>query len=358
MMLNLSRRRLPQTLTVSSVRTVICGSSINDRKLHQLVKSGRGGRSSYSGILATVFGGTGFTGRYVINRLGRVGTQIMVPYRCDEHDIRHIRLMGDLGQIMFRPFSLRDTDAVSELVKHSNVVINLIGQDWETRNYTYEDANVEGARAIARACRDHGVERLIHVSALNVDKNSKSHWLRSKAAGEEAVLEEFPDATIVRPSDIYGQEDRFFNYYAELRMLPFGVPLLDGGLKATKIPLYVADFAKAIAKMTVDDTTAGRIYELYGPHEYLLYDLVGTIFSAFLSVMETVGYIPWLTRDKLIRQNLSDRVTPELPGLEDLGIEKTTIDKIATFVLRRHVGVSGADIDWDLVRKLNTQSRT
>jgi len=183
------------------------------------LKRGTGGRSSFSGIVATVFGTTGFTGRYVANKLGKIGSQIILPYRCDFYDARHLKLVGDLGQVLFQPFDLRDINSIKKSMKYSNVVINLIGRDWETKNFKFDDVHVEGARAIARAARESGVERLIHVSALNATKSPQSYYMRkpsnffpSKLRGEEAVLEEFPNATIFRPSDIYGQEDRFLRY--------------------------------------------------------------------------------------------------------------------------------------------------
>lgn len=193
-------------------------SIIKHPELSQL-KRGTGGRSSFSGIVATVFGANGFMGRYVCNKLGKVGSQIILPYRCDYYDIRHLKLVGDLGQVLFHPFHLRDADSIKKAVKYSNVVINLVGRDWETKNFKFDDVHVTGARAIARACREAGVERLIHVSSLNVTHTPQkfilkkpSNFLPSKMRGEEAVLEEFPDATIIRPSDVYGQEDRFLRW--------------------------------------------------------------------------------------------------------------------------------------------------
>jgi len=145
-----------------------------------LPKAGPGGRSSFSGVVATVFGATGFLGRYVLNRLGRSGNQIIVPYRGDEMDYRSLRLMGDLGQIMFFDYYLKDVESVAKMIKHSNCVINLIGRQYETRNFSFNDAHCEGARVIAQAAREAGVKRLIHVSALNASEESPSKFLQSK----------------------------------------------------------------------------------------------------------------------------------------------------------------------------------
>lgn len=127
-----------------------------------------------------------------------------------------MRVCGDLGQVLFFPYYLKDEDSLDKAVKYSNVVINLVGCDWETKNFKYDDVHVKGARAIARAAKKAGAERLIHFSALNAAEFPEplilpkgSGFLASKYRGEQAVLEEFPEATIFRPADIYGQEDRF-----------------------------------------------------------------------------------------------------------------------------------------------------
>lgn len=260
-MLVLGRVRL---VARSPARPVVGLAVVGQRKLSYLPKQGTGGRSSFSGVSATVFGSTGFLGRYVVNRLSRVGTQLTVPYRGDPHDVRHLRLMGDLGQISLFDYSLHDAESVEKMVKYSNVVINLIGKDFETRNFDFNDVHVDGARMIAKAAKDAGVERLIHVSALNADVNSPSKFLQSKALGELAVKEEFPSATILRPGTVFGHEDKFLNYYAYLRNLPLGIPLIDGGMKTTKMPVYVADIAQAVVNSVNDMTSAGKTYELVG----------------------------------------------------------------------------------------------
>lgn len=128
-----------------------------------------------------------------------------------------------LGQVLFQPYNLRDEKSIEKAVRYSNVVINLVGRDWETKNFKFNDVHVEGAKRLARIARQAGVKRFIHVSALNACENPKPHlfkggsqFLKSKYLSELAVLEEFPNAVIFRPSDIYGQEDRFLrlvNYF-------------------------------------------------------------------------------------------------------------------------------------------------
>ncbi|KAK3732210.1 hypothetical protein QZH41_015303, partial [Actinostola sp. cb2023] len=283
----------------------------------------------------------------------REGTQLTVPYRGDPHDVRHIRLMGELGQINFFDYHLKDPESIAKMVKYSHTVVNLIGKDFETRNFSFDEALVDGARFIARAAREAGAERLIHMSALNADLDSPSKFLRYKALGELAVREEFPDATILRPGTMFGHEDKFLNYYAYLRNLPFGIPLIDGGMNTTKMPVYVADIAKAVLHCIKDDNSAGKTYELVGPSEYYLADIVDYIYRILRSnykrytiprktyemvamLLEWSIFDPRLTRDMLCRQYLSDKLHPGFPGLEDLGIKPTAIETQAIAVLRRH----------------------
>lgn len=121
-----------------------------------------------------------------------------------------------MGQVLFTPFHLKDENSIEKAVRYSNVVINLVGRDWETKNFKFNDVHVDGAERIARIARKAGVKRFIHVSALNCSENPQefmvkggSKFLKSKWESEQRVLEEFPTAVIFRPADIYGQEDRF-----------------------------------------------------------------------------------------------------------------------------------------------------
>lgn len=316
-------------------------------------KKGSGGRSSFSGVVATVFGASGFLGRYTVNRFARRGTQVIVPHRCIDDHVRHIKLMGDLGQIMFNKFELRDTESLEKCMQYSNVVVNLIGKEFETKNYSFENTHIEGAATIARAAKKAGVKRLVHVSALNAETNSPSEFLRTKALGEQAVKHEFPEATILRPSDFYGHEDKFLNMYAYLRNLPLGQPLIDNGMKTTKRPVYVVDVAQAIVNAAIDETAAGNTYELYGPDEYYLHDLVEYVFRIIrkpfrpytmpapiyrfvASLLEKSVFDPRLTRDKLTRQYLSDSLSSHMKSFEDLGMKPCRIDDAAISSLRRH----------------------
>ncbi|XP_021103709.1 NADH dehydrogenase [ubiquinone] 1 alpha subcomplex subunit 9, mitochondrial isoform X2 [Heterocephalus glaber] len=252
---------------------------------HAVLPHGKGGRSSISGVVATVFGATGFLGRYVVNRLGRMGSQVIIPYRCDTYDIMRLRPMGDLGQLTFLEWDARDRDSVRRAVQHSNVVINLVGRDWETTNFDFEDVFVKIPQAIAQVSKEAGVEKLIHVSHLNADIKSSSKYLRNKAVGEKEVRDAFPEATIIKPSDIFGREDRFLNRFANMRYF-VGLPLISLGLKTVKQPVYVVDVAAGIVNAIKDPDAKGKTFAFAGPSRYLLFDLMQYIYA--------VAYKPFL----------------------------------------------------------------
>ncbi|XP_051626700.1 NADH dehydrogenase [ubiquinone] 1 alpha subcomplex subunit 9, mitochondrial [Manacus candei] len=328
---------------------------------HAVIPHGRSGRSSVSGIVATVFGATGFLGRYVVNRLGRIGSQVIIPYRCDQYDLMYLRPMGDLGQLLFFEWDCRDKDSIRRAVEHSNVVINLVGKEWETRNFKFEDEFVNIPQTIAQISREAGVETLIHISHLNANLKSPSKYLRSKAVGEKVVREEFPDAIILKPSEMFGREDRFLNHYANMRWFG-GVPLIALGKKTVKQPVYVVDVAKAIINAIKNPDAKGKTYALAGPHRYLLYDMVeyiyATSYRAFIPYplprplyhfvarfFEMNPFEPWTTRDKVDRFHTTDMKHPDLPGFEDLGIQPTPLEQKAIEVLRRHRGFRWLDAE-------------
>uniref|UniRef100_A0A8C6XUU3 NADH dehydrogenase [ubiquinone] 1 alpha subcomplex subunit 9, mitochondrial n=1 Tax=Naja naja TaxID=35670 RepID=A0A8C6XUU3_NAJNA len=334
-----------------------------DRSVHYTVMPhGRSGRSSVSGIVATVFGATGFIGRYIVNHLGRVGSQVVIPYRCDEYDLLYLRPMGDLGQLIFLEWDSRDKDSTRKALENSHVVINLIGRDWETKNFKYEDVFVSIPRDIARLSKQAGVEKLIHFSHLNSDSESPSKYLRTKAEGEKVVREEFPDAIIMKPADVYGREDRFINTYADMRRFG-GVPMIGFGKKTVKQPVYVVDVARAIINAIKDPDSKGKTYALVGYVSCFYFSHLNNynIFSVFnifvlffkkkypskhqtenlfpiliARFFEMNPFEPWITRDIVSRFHITDKRFPDLPGLEDLGINPTPLEMKAIEVIRRH----------------------
>jgi NADH dehydrogenase (ubiquinone) 1 alpha subcomplex subunit 9 len=331
------------------------------------LKRGRGGRSSFSGIVATVFGASGFVGPYVVNELGKTGSQIIVAHRCDPYDVRPLKPMGDLGQVLFHQCDLRDENAIKKSMKYSNTVINLVGRDFQTKSFTFEQVHVEGARRLARIAKECGVERFIHLSALNCSETPTpillkkgSQFLASKARGEKAVLEEFPTATIFRPADIFGFEDRLLNYYKDwFRRIFTYMPLYKWGEKTVKQPVYVGDVARAIVNSITDPDAPGRIYEAVGPRRYVLAEMVDWFYRVLRRSPELWGYIrgpldpitmlkhsmseyltithPKMGWERAEREYVTDKRVPGLLDLEDLGINPLkSLEEYAPWHLRSY----------------------
>ncbi len=215
------------------------------------------------GALATVFGGSGFVGRHTVRALARKGFRIRAAVRRPDL-AGHLQPMGGVGQIHAVQANLRYPDSVARAVEAARVVVNLVGVLSPTGRQSFDAVHVEGARAVAKAARAAGVERLIHVSAIGADANSPGYYGASKAAGEAAVLGEFPSAVILRPSIIFGPEDEFFNRFAAMAAQGPMLPLVGGG--RTKFqPVYVGDVAAAIVAAAQGQAKAGTVYELGGP---------------------------------------------------------------------------------------------
>jgi NADH dehydrogenase (ubiquinone) 1 alpha subcomplex subunit 9 len=189
----------------------------------------QGGRSSLGGYTATVFGATGFLGRYIVNRLARQGCSVIVPYR-EEMAKRHLKVTGDLGRVNFYEFDLRNTQSIEESVRHSDIVFNLIGRKYPTKNFSYRDVHVEGTERIAEAVAKYDVDRFIHVSSYNADPKSRSEFYRTKvsitytqamasadtlkAQSERVARELYPETTIVRVAPLFGFEDNLLHKLA------------------------------------------------------------------------------------------------------------------------------------------------
>jgi NADH dehydrogenase len=217
------------------------------------------------GSLATVFGGSGFVGRYTVRALARRGWRVRAGVRRPDL-AGYLQPMGAVGQIFAVQANVRYPDSIVAAIEGADVVVNLVAILQKSGPQTFEAVHVEGARAIARAAKAAGVRRLVHVSALGASPRSAGNYGRSKAAGEQAVLQEFPDAVILRPSLIFGPEDALFNRFAAMaRMAPL-MPLIGGGRTRFQ-PVYVGDVADAIAAAVDGKAKPGTVYELGGLEE-------------------------------------------------------------------------------------------
>jgi uncharacterized protein YbjT (DUF2867 family) len=218
--------------------------------------------ASHSDTLVTVFGGSGFLGRYVVRTLAKRDYRIRVGVRRPEL-AGHLQPLGKVGQIHAVQVNLRHPGSVRAAMRGSHVAINLVGILTKSGRQTFDAVVAQGAATIAEAAAAAGA-RMVHVSAIGADATSASAYARAKASGERVVLAAVPSATILRPSVMLGPEDQFTNRFAALaRMSPL-LPLIGGG--ATRMqPVYVGDVATAVADAVDGRTKAGAVYELGGP---------------------------------------------------------------------------------------------
>lgn len=329
-----------------------------ERLRHDLVKqsltgkviqsSGPSGRHSKTGIVATVFGATGFLGRYLVHKLAKQGTQVIVPYR-EEDSKRHLRVMGDLGQIVPLEFDLENEVSIDECVRNSHVVYNLIGREYETKNYSFERLLVQASAKISKISRENGVSRLIHVSHVNASHESPSKFYRAKAMGEDIVKETFSGPTIVRPSTLFGQEDRFLN---KMVTKPFTFKV--NGLATRVRPVNVLDVAEAMQLMCTAESTVGKTFELTGPRTYTYEELFEVlealtfksltptfnfplpIFKFLAKVLDKAVWWPTLSEDEIVRRCINDKevLTKGAYGFDYFGIEPDAVEDVAISYLR------------------------
>jgi len=186
-----------------------------------------------------------------------------MPFRGEEKSYTHLKTSGELGQLIPIRWSIRDRASIKEAMRFSNVVVNLVGRWWDTRNFTMEQVHVDGARAIAECARECGVERLVHVSALAANTSSESDWVRTKLEGEKAVRLAFPNATILRPGPLWGAEDSFLMPRAG--MVRYWPVMLVQNPQRRIAPVFVNDVATAILASLRSNDAVGKTYELAGP---------------------------------------------------------------------------------------------
>jgi NADH dehydrogenase len=220
--------------------------------------------TQWQNALVTVFGASGFLGRHAVRTLARNGWRILGA--CRRPDLAgHLQPMGDVGQIHAVQANVRFEGSLRRPLNNARVVVNLAGLSVGAGGQTLEGVNVDGARAVASAARQAGATRLVHISAIPARHPRARGFARTKAEGEQAVLEEFPDAVILRPCIVFGPEDRLFNRLAAMaRVLPI-LPLVGAGRSQLQ-PVYVDDVALAIAAAAAGRAKPGGTYELGGPH--------------------------------------------------------------------------------------------
>lgn len=222
--------------------------------------------------LVTIFGGSGFLGRYAVRALARKGYRIRVGVRRP-HLANFLLPMGHVGQIQLVKTDVSSPDAVSFALRGAAAAINFVGLLYETRRQRFAAIHANAAGLIARAAKAAGAKSLVHVSTAGIERNAHSRYAHTKLEGEKLVREAFPEATILKPSVVFGPEDNFFNRFAALARLSPVIPLIGGG--GTKFqPVYVGDVARAIERSLEESAARGQAYELGGPAVYTFRELM------------------------------------------------------------------------------------
>jgi NADH dehydrogenase len=228
-----------------------------------------------SAPLCTIFGGSGFVGRYVAQRMARRGWRVRVAVRRP-NEAHFVRPYGDVGQVEPVQANIRDDASVARAVEGATAVINCVGILAEGGKQTFDAVQADGAIRIAKAAAAAGATSMVHISAIGADADSASDYARSKAEAEAAVAEAFPDAVILRPSIIFGTEDQFFNRFAAMARLTPVIPAIGADTKFQ--PVYVDDVAEAAAKAASGEAAPG-VYELGGPSVYTFRELMELMLS-------------------------------------------------------------------------------
>ncbi|MBM7405205.1 MULTISPECIES: complex I NDUFA9 subunit family protein [Sphingomonas] len=283
----------------------------------------------------TLIGGGGFVGRYVAQALLRRGARVRIAQR-DPRQAYFLRTQSALGQTQFIAADVRRPDTIARAMMGADAVVNLAG----TLGSDADAVQVKGAAAVAEAARAAGVEALVHFSAIGADAQGETPYARSKAEGEAAVRQHFPNATILRPSLIFGREDQFANRFARMvEKLPV-VPVI--APKTRFQPVYVVDVAAAaVAALEDPERFGGRTFELGGPDVLSMAELIRQIASLLDRKIRTVelgtgtaGLVAALpgtpiTRDQLRMLGHDNLVSPGAEGLAELGVTPTPFESVA-----------------------------
>ena len=304
--------------------------------------------------MITVFGGSGFVGCHVVRALAKHGYRIRVATRRP-HLAGDLKVAGVVGQIELVQANVRNRASVERAVAGAHGVVNLVGVLFESGRQKFYSLQAQGAKVIAQSAKAAGVQRLVHLSAIGANVDSKSRYATSKAWGEAHVDEAFPGAVILRPSIIFGQGDNFFNRFADLARFAPALPLPGRGINKMQ-PVFAGDVAQAITRAISDASTKG-IYELGGPRTYTYRELMEFVLETVdrkrflvpvpMAGMNALGLVgemagalpfvePFLTRDQVTMLRTHNIVAPSLRGIEDLGVCPVTVEAIVPSYLGRY----------------------
>lgn len=299
--------------------------------------------------IAAVLGGNGFVGQYVVQCLAQAGYMVRVASRRPDLGAL-LRPMGRVGQVAPFYASVLDDSTVACVVRGAEIVVNLAAVLSSSSSQSLQAVNVEGAGRVARLAAEAGVARYVHMSALGASDTAPSAYGCSRAAGEALVRQYRPDASIVRPSVIFGPEDKFFNLFGALaRYAPF-MPVY--GATTRVQPVYVGDVAQVVARLATTPDLAGRVWQLGGPEVMTMQDIAAFTLQqtqrnkTIVRVPDVVARLQaavlerlpgkMLTRDQLLMLSQDNVVPPAESGFEVLGIVPQSVQACVPFYLERY----------------------
>lgn len=306
-----------------------------------------------SSDLVVVFGGSGFIGKQVVRALAKRGYRVRIAMRRP-HLGHELRVMGDVGQIQLVQANVRFPDSIDAVLEDADAVVNLVAVMNSRGKQSFDALHVDSARAIAEAAAKRGIKRMVHISAIGAAPKG-ARYARTKFAGEQAVREAMPTATILRPSIVFGPEDGFFNRFGAMAQtasaLPLGMIPVPGGGKTKFQPVFVGDVAEAVSNAVSRADAQGKTYELGGPRIYTFRELLDLVrketdrkvplLALPFVLAHPIGLLlggafsllPWnppLTGDQVTLLKRDNVVTGETPTIADLGV--TQLESVEAIV--------------------------
>jgi len=292
--------------------------------------------------VVVVFGGAGFLGRRLVHRLTAQGMTVRVAVRHPDPARIALRPI-DFDRVTVVPADVRDQASVAAAIAGADAVVNTVSAYVEKGGLTFEAVHVQGAETVARETVGAGVPRLVLVSGIGADADSRSPYIRARGRGEQVVQQTFPEATIVRPGAMFGPGDALFGTLAEFaRLLPI-LPLIGGGHTRLQ-PVFVEDVGEAIASILTNPETVGRTYEFAGPGVYTLRELVTMTLHLMrkrrllipvpFAVTEIQARLfellpnPPLTTGQVDLLKADNVVSGTLPGFRELNIQPKTVEEV------------------------------
>ena len=292
--------------------------------------------------IATIFGASGFIGRHLIRSLTEKDFRIIAATRSP-YLYGYLKPLGNPGQIDLEKVNLFEEENLRTLIKNSDVVINLVGILYENKKQKFEDIHVKFHALLTKLCNEQNIKKLVHISALGINETANSQYMQSKLKGEKNILNNFNRSVILRPSIIFGPEDKFFNQFAALAEFFPALPLIGGGLTYFQ-PIYVGDVAKSIVTILEKEEIKENIYELGGPQTFTFKELmkillkqikkkrflvpIPFLFAKFQAEILQLLPKPLLTTDQVEMLKYDNIVTNKYPTLKNLEINPKTIESV------------------------------